>query len=74
MSFPIEVWGLMFSFLPLNDVIEVSALCKDFYCETKKKKLLKNCLIQEDCIEMKELYMSIALVKFYVYPTNYLLT
>ena len=37
MSFPIEVWGLMFSFLPLNDVIEVSALCKDFYCETKKK-------------------------------------
>ena len=41
MSFPIEVWGLIFSFLPLNDVIEVSALCKDFYCETKKKKIIK---------------------------------
>lgn len=41
MSFPIEVWGLMFSFLPLNDVIEVSALCKDFYCETKKKIIKK---------------------------------
>ena len=28
---PIEVWGLIISYLPLNDVIELSRVCKDFY-------------------------------------------
>ena len=28
---PIEVWGLIISYLPLNDVIEFSCVCKNFY-------------------------------------------
>ena len=28
---PIEVWGLIISYLLLNDVIELSRVCKDFY-------------------------------------------
>ena len=38
MCLPIEVWGLIFSFLHLNDVIEAYATCKDFYRETRKNK------------------------------------
>ena len=32
---PIEVWGLIISYLPLNDVIEFSCVCKDFYCMSR---------------------------------------
>ena len=28
---PIEEWGLIISYLPLNDVTEFSCACKDFY-------------------------------------------
>ena len=38
MCLPIEVWGLIFSFLHLNDVIEVHATCKGLYRETRKIK------------------------------------
>ena len=31
MYIPIEVWGLIISYLPLNDLIELSGVCKDFY-------------------------------------------
>ena len=28
---PIEVWKLIFTYLRLNDLIEISCVCKDFY-------------------------------------------
>ena len=28
---PLDVWGLKISYLSLNDLIEFSCLCKDFY-------------------------------------------
>ena len=31
MNIPFEVWGFIFSYLELNDLIEVSCVCKDFY-------------------------------------------
>ena len=38
MNLPVEVWGIIFSFLPLNDAIEVSAVCKKFNHETRKNE------------------------------------
>ena len=38
MDLPVEVWGIIFCFLPLNDIIEVSVVCKKFYHETRKNK------------------------------------
>ena len=38
MDLPVEAWGIIFSLLPLDDVIEVSAVCKTFYHETRKDK------------------------------------
>ena len=32
MNIPIEVWALILSHLELNNLIEVSCICKDFYC------------------------------------------
>ena len=31
MKIPVELWELIFSCLALNDMIEVSCVCKDFY-------------------------------------------
>ena len=35
---PIEVWTLIFTYLRLNDLIEISCVCKDFYllCENDR--------------------------------------
>ena len=30
MDVPVEAWGIIFSFLPLDDVIEMSAVCIKF--------------------------------------------
>ena len=38
MDLPVEAWGIIFSLLPLDDVIEVSAVCKTFYHETRNDK------------------------------------
>ena len=35
-----RAWGVTFYFLPLNDVIEVRAVYKKFYHETRKNKFL----------------------------------
>ena len=51
MDFPIEVWRIIFSFLPLNEIIEVSAVCKEFYCETRKNKFF-----MEKMSETRRLY------------------
>ena len=32
MNIPIEVWAHILSYLELNDLFEVSCICKDFYC------------------------------------------
>ena len=31
MQLPIEVWRHIFTYLNLNDLIEISCVCKDFY-------------------------------------------
>ena len=31
MDFPIEVWALIFTYLRINDLIEISCVCKTFY-------------------------------------------
>ena len=31
MQLPIEVWRHIFTYLKLNDLIEISCVCKDFY-------------------------------------------
>ena len=38
MDVPAEVWSLIISYLQLNDMIEVSRVCKDFYCLIRKVK------------------------------------
>ena len=38
MNLPVEVWGIKFSFLALNDAIEVSAVCKKFNYEMRKNE------------------------------------
>ena len=39
MSFPAEVWAIIFSYLHPNDLIEISATCKLFYHLSRKNKL-----------------------------------
>ena len=36
MDLPIEVWAIIFSYLRLNDLIEISSVCKTFYCLCQK--------------------------------------
>ena len=36
MDIPIEVWAIIFSYLRLNDLIEISSVCKTFYCLCQK--------------------------------------
>ena len=43
MSIPVEVWALAFKYLRYIDLVEVSAVCKDFYkiCCTRQSYVLK---------------------------------
>ena len=76
MKFVIEVWGLIFSFLPLNDVIEVSVVCKDFYCGTRKNKFFTKKLSDIRGLNRIERIVSLSIITtvFCVYPINYPLT
>ena len=51
MDLPVEAWGMIFSLLPLDDVIEVSAVCKTFYHETRK-----NIFFMKKMSQVKKLY------------------
>ena len=51
MDFPIEVWGIIFPILPLNDITEMSAVCKKFYSKTRK-----NNFFMKKMSEIRRLY------------------
>ena len=38
MQIPVEVWTLIFTYLRLNDLIEISCVCKEFYYLSEKNR------------------------------------
>ena len=68
MNLPIEVWALIFTYLRLIDLVEISCVCKTFYCICKKnivKKLRESKDIFKDRPWLIETYKQL-LERFYI--------
>ena len=60
MFIPIEMWGLIIRYLPLNDIIEVSCICKDFYCLSRSNSFFVNKLSESRKIFKNKSWISSA--------------
>ena len=60
MFIPIEMWGLIIRYLPLNDIIEVSCICKDFYCFSRSNSFFVNKLSESRKIIKNKSWISSA--------------